>query len=122
MDQVPRAPSRVIDAEVLFAGLAIASAAAAVVLARDGSGRKAVAVILAVVIGFCVGSALRLLDHVRLPAWVEVGGIAAALFATTLVSPSDHMLAMYVAGFGGFSLSLVVRQRQRRGRSPRPSV
>jgi hypothetical protein len=117
MDQVPRAPSRVIDAEVLFAGLAIASAAAAVVLARDGSGRTAVAVILAVVVGFCAGSALRLLDHVRLPTWVGIGGIPAALFITTLDSPSDRMLAMYLAGFGGFSLSLVVRRWQQRGRS-----
>jgi hypothetical protein len=114
MDPLPISPWRVTGAKALVAGSALASAAFAVVLARDGSSRTAAAVILSAAFGFGAGKALRLLDHVRLPSWVEVGGIPAALFVTTLFEPSDHALAMYLAGFGGLLLSIVVRQRQPR--------
>src|SRR3954464_14029463 len=110
MDDGAKRSSRLRAARALFIALAAGSALLAMGFARNGSAWMVTAIIAAVLVGFCAAYSLDLFGHARVPPWAEAGGIAAVLFITSLLSPSEHAMALYLAGFSGLSLFIAIRR------------
>jgi hypothetical protein len=117
MDQLPTARWRVVAADILLAGLPVAFVACSAVLAGDASRWAAAALILSLVAGFFAATALQTLDHIRLPPWVGVAGLAVGLVITQLLPLSDQTLAVALACIAGFLFAVFVRHRRRRRRA-----